>query len=183
MNEYFIKNFGYVTGSFKYNGIQYPSKWLDNLSEEKLLEFGAYKKPSYNSLTQVIEKTWPVEHSSSSSESENTGWYVRDKTEEELNNDKNQRINSLLKQLWTNFNDWAEKEMDSNSRHSINLMINDLTTTQIQLNKINEYGEWWRNLWNIYASRKAQLMTGDENTDLDPSEVGHTPYTIWEISE
>lgn len=82
--------------------------------------------------------------------------------------------------LWTDANAFAESQMDSNSRHSIDLLLASGTATEAQRQKINEYGAWWSNLWGYYAVQKAKLVAGQE-ASFDPAAVGNTPWTIWQI--
>jgi hypothetical protein len=109
------------------------------------------------------------------------GYEVKD-GDTDISDCLNNAWDSKVADLWTAANEFGESQMDNNSRTSISLMLASGTATAQQLSRINDFGVWWRNLWGYYAIQKAKLVAGEE-ASFDPSVVGNTPWTIWQISE
>lgn len=86
----------------------------------------------------------------------------------------------LIAKLWQDCSTFAESQMDSNSRHSIDLLLASGTATPQQLQRIYEYGAWWQSLWGYYAVQKAKIVAGEVAT-FDASVVGNAPHDIWSI--
>lgn len=94
------------------------------------------------------------------------------------------RADNLRAELWNSFNEYAENQTDSNSRTSINLIATDTDSTSQQLQRAREWGLWWKNLWYVYAVKRATLQATGVLPETDfATEVGTAPWTIWEIAE
>jgi hypothetical protein len=93
-------------------------------------------------------------------------------------------IDTLISNLWQLYNDFAESQMDFNSRHTIDMLLSQketLPTTQYQ--KIVQYANWWGNLWTSYAIQKQKILSGDLTASFDLTSVGNCPYTIWDLTQ
>ena len=95
--------------------------------------------------------------------------------------DIDEKQSEKLSILWNSFNDFAESQMDFNSRHSINLLLVDPNISPTRLQKILAYADWWRNLWVVYATKKQIIINGGDYV-FNSSDIGDCPYTIWDIS-
>lgn len=93
-------------------------------------------------------------------------------------------MDKARRRLWESFNQWAESETDANSRTSINLITVNPQATPQQLERAQEWANWWQALWGVYAAKRESLVsTGTyPQTDFE-QEVGHAPWNIWEIAE
>lgn len=93
-------------------------------------------------------------------------------------------IDALRAQLWQSFDTYARKQTDDNSRVSISLIATNPASTEQQLARATEWGQWWASLWQVYAVKRAALIDtlAMPETDFE-AEVGAAPYNIWEIAE
>jgi len=85
---------------------------------------------------------------------------------------------------WTAANTFAESQMDTNSRHSINLLLARHTISplsDIQFQRILEYSVWWEAIWTHYKQVKDSINQGVD-ARFDPTVPGKCPWTIWQIS-
>jgi hypothetical protein len=117
----------------------------------------SFKKPKYNFNTSSWDEI-----------------YVSNEPIPQTNDEK-------ISLLWKTFNDYAETQMDTNSRHSINLILVDTNATQNQIDKILVYADWWKLLWYQYSVEKQKILDGGIG-ELNLSNVGECPYNIWEIA-
>jgi hypothetical protein len=108
--------------------------------------------------------------------------HYRPKTEDELIQEDLNKKSELTRLLWNSINEFADSQMDTNSRHSINLYLTDPNLSENKRSKIIEYAMWWASLWDYYETKKLQIINGEE-VYFDLSELNNCPYTIWQIKE
>ena len=192
---YYVNGVGYVYDQFQKDDINYSSNWLDSLSEEELADFGAFKKPEYDSATEVLETTedgWVVREKTQEElkpptppppynqltevlEATEDGWVVREKTQEELQQTQKQRLSVA----WISA-DNLSKQLDYNSRTSILYLSNDPEIPSWRKERISSIYSWWDNIWEEYE-RVKNIIINNKEGEFEVSNVGNLPYTIWQI--
>ena len=172
---YYVNGVGFVNGQFTRDDINYPKNWLSSLNEQELEEFGASKPPTYNRETHVLEML-------------ETGWEVREKTQEELDQDEQIRqqnayniIQEKISQAWEAANAHAN-EIDQNSRTSILWLYSQPNIPEWQKSRIESIQLWWATIWEHYAEVKNKILN-QEDVVYNYEIAGPAPYTIWQITK
>ena len=171
---FFVTGVGYINReSFVKDDVRYPRNWLHKQSEEQLSDFGAVKEPVVDSKTTVVE-------------AKEDGWFVRDKTQDELNQDAESEqaavtaeIHARVSEAWSAA-DALAAQIDHNARPSILWYAIEEDTPQWRKDRILAVRQWWNNLWDEYE-RVMLLIKSGEPITFDPSVVGDSPYTVWGI--
>lgn len=91
----------------------------------------------------------------------------------------------LISDAWMAANNFAQQNMDENSRHTISLLTSKMALGQLeewQIKRINAYWKWWETLWNHYESVKSNIINDIPST-FDGQCVGNCPFTIWQLIE
>lgn len=90
-------------------------------------------------------------------------------------------IAQKISEAWTAA-DTLGKEMDENSRNSVLWLYFDPASSEEKKNRILAVQAWWSNLWAYYATVKAGIQADPDFAYDFEANVGHCPWTIWEIA-
>ena len=86
-----------------------------------------------------------------------------------------------ISELWNHIDSFIRSQMDENARHSINLMLVNPATTEDQMQRLFDYGDWWTEMWTVHYAGARQIIMDGGTIDLTTLELPECPYTIWEI--
>jgi hypothetical protein len=93
-----------------------------------------------------------------------------------------QRIENNRQMVWQYFTDFAEKQMDESSRHTISMLLVNPITSEQTITKIQAYMNWWQLHWVEYKGYRQRILNG-EIIKIEDIIISESPYTIWDIVE